>query len=145
MGRNAPWGEKRESWSRNFWFHWSPSCVMWLLFENYWDSVVLKQTCERMFCWKQPPGTFLEAAWWKGMCCVRPADHNLGSLLEQILGRIHDVRNEYKYNTTDSWHWLALLSFLIFACHNFIERNAPKKFWWCSGCLLPLWETHANR
>lgn len=25
------------------------------------------------------------------------------------------------------WHWLTLISSLIFACHNFVERNAPKK------------------
>ena len=39
-------------------------------------------------------------------------------------------------------HWFALLSLLIFACCDFIERNTPKNFWWHSGCSLPLQQTH---
>ena len=35
-------------------------------------------------------------------------------------------------------HWFTLLSLLIIACHDFIERNTPKNFSWCSGCFLPL-------
>jgi hypothetical protein len=35
------------------------------------------------------------------------------------------------------FHWLALLSFLIFACSDFIEKNEPKN-WWYSGYFLQL-------
>jgi hypothetical protein len=30
------------------------------------------------------------------------------------------------------WHWFALPSSLIIISHAFLERNAPKNFWWCS-------------
>jgi hypothetical protein len=37
-------------------------------------------------------------------------------------------------------HWFTLLSSLIIPCCDFVERNAPKKFWWNSSCfLLVLW------
>lgn len=42
------------------------------------------------------------------------------------------------------WHWLALLSSLIIACHDFTERNTPKNFWQCSGCFSPPQWTHAD-
>jgi hypothetical protein len=29
-------------------------------------------------------------------------------------------------------------SSLVTVCHDFIERNALKSFWWCSGSFLPL-------
>ena len=41
-------------------------------------------------------------------------------------------------------HWFTLLSSLIFACHDFIEKNIPKSFWWCSGCFFLLQWTHAD-
>ena len=82
------------------------------------------------------------------------------------LERTWDVCKEYKYShgtlwhwfillafvglhwkwplLTTLWHWFALLSSLIFAWPDFIERNAPKNFWWCSGCFLLLWWTRAD-
>ena len=47
------------------------------------------------------------------------------------------------------YHWFALMvivefvwcwSFLIFSCHDFIERNTPIKFWWFSDCFLAFGE-----
>jgi hypothetical protein len=39
---------------------------------------------------------------------------------------------------TTLWHWFDLLSSLILACHDFMERKALKNFQWCSGCFLLL-------
>ena len=33
------------------------------------------------------------------------------------------------------WHWFMLPSALTIICHDFIERNAPKNFWYSSGFL----------
>jgi hypothetical protein len=73
-----------------------------------------------------------------------------------------DVQKEYKYNPTDSEHvlaWIclatlcwsllgftdALLSWLIFACHELVERNAPKNFWWYSDWSLLFQQICANQ
>jgi hypothetical protein len=40
------------------------------------------------------------------------------------------------------WYWYAL-PFFAGHCHDFIEKNAPKKFWWCSGSFLLLLRTQA--
>ena len=43
------------------------------------------------------------------------------------------------------WYWFTLPSLLIIICHDFVERNAPKNFWWYFRGFLPLlWWTLAN-
>ena len=75
-------------------------------------------------------------------------------LLECTLERTCDVWKEYKYSPIDGmtlWHWFVLLVFvdasliLIFACHDFIERSAPKNFWRCFGCFLLISQTCADQ
>ena len=36
------------------------------------------------------------------------------------------------------WNWFTLISYLIFTCCNFVERNTPKNFWWYFDCFLLL-------
>ena len=52
------------------------------------------------------------------------------------------------------WHWSLLMkmsgigspchSLLIIVCHDFIERNAPKNFWWCFSGFLPFPQVQDN-
>jgi hypothetical protein len=100
---------------------------------------------------------FMEAAWWKVLWCLVGVE----------AWEACDVWKEFKYNPTNSgqcsciglpcnsllvivglhwgWslrttllHWFALLSLLIIACCDIVERNALKNFWWYSRCFLAL-------
>ena len=97
--------------------------------------------------------------------CFSGGNLGKGHVLEGLCERACDVRKGYKYNSMDSgWWWVVfvclailywsslgfadtglcwwcwvVLAGLVILCWAFIERNAPKKkkFWWCSGGLLP--------
>ena len=91
-----------------------------------------KLSYEKMFCWsRHMTGCFAEANMWKGV------------LLRQTLERTSDVwednptDNEFalvhlatlRWSSLFTWICLAmLLSSLIFACHDFVERNMPNNF-----------------
>lgn len=88
-------------------------------------------------------------------------------LLQQMLERTSCLK-EYKYSPTESgrccvvlvclaifcWHWFSLTtlggigtpyhSLLVIVCHDFIEKNTPKNFCWCSSAFLPLQRSWAN-
>ena len=85
-----------------------------------WEDAFVKQTHEKMFCWEEAHGVFLEVAWCKGMW----------SLVKQTLKRACDVGKHIcilNKQGTVLLYWFVLLSLLIFACHA-VERNAPKNF-----------------
>lgn len=117
-----------------------------------------------MFCWSRHVGGGLAenrhaAFFWKLL-----GERTRDVLLERLLERTWDVWKECRYNIVDSaldgapvlvylaglglrwhwsslmipWHWFSLLPSSIFACHNFVERHAPKNFWWFWLRLAPL-------
>lgn len=113
-------------WSGNFWFLWRLSCVIWCFSGNYvmrvcfyWMRHVegcVAKNGHRMFFWKQPR---------KRACDV---------LLECMLERTYSIWK----GSTRQWSTLYGIgspchSLLVIVCHDFIEKNAPKYFWWCSG------------
>lgn len=91
-----------------------------------------------------------------------PGERACNVSLDWTLKRTYDVWKVCKYNSTHSeqysgissgsqgfiwlcwsWsfltvllHWFNFLSSMIFACHNFRERNTPTNFCWCCGCFL---------
>ena len=115
-------------------------CVMWCFSGNslmggMCEDILLK-TCEKMLkmdtCY-----IFLEAAWWKGTW------HLAGGDTWEDTGRLETVLSTTQ-QWTMLWPWFTLLSSLIFACCDFIERNAPKSFWWCFSCFFLVQWTHAD-
>lgn len=114
----------------------SETCLMrkCLAEADIWEGILLRTV--RVFFWK--------------VSGVRAGD----VLLEWMLEMTIDVWKEYKYSPIDGmtlWHWFVLLVFvdasliLIFACHDFIERSAPKNFWRCFGCFLLISQTCADQ
>ena len=87
---------------------------------SYERMFLLRQTCERMFCWEQTRGVFPETAQKKRhvMFCWSRCLRGLVmfgkgiSITQQTVG--HSVASS-----------------LIVICRDVIKRNAPKKFWWC--------------
>lgn len=64
------------------------------------------------------------------------------------LERTCDIWKEYKYNPIDNEQHSCIGSLysalLVFACCDFIDRNAPKNFLWYSSCFLLFLWPHAN-
>jgi hypothetical protein len=46
-----------------------------------------------------------------------------------MFGKRINVTQQTVDNTV--WYWFAWPSLLIIFCYDFIEKNTPKKFWWC--------------
>jgi len=68
-------------------------------------------------------------------------------LLRQASERTHDVKKEYKYNPIDGGMYgigKPCHSLLVTVYRDFIERNAPKDFWWYSSGFLLLPQTWAD-
>ena len=69
--------------------------------------------------------------------------------LRQTLEKSCDIWKEYALNPTDSEWCFCLglpndLPLLVFACCDFMKRNAPKNFSWYSDCFLLFLWTCAN-
>jgi hypothetical protein len=114
-----------------------------------WEDVLLKQTHERMFCWAQTRGVFLEAAWWKGMWC----------LLEQTLrGHVMFGKSvSTTQQTVDNALALVRLAFFADLCLLWLQRQKhtkelmvvfwlllvtsaePLSFLWIKSLLMHVW------
>ena len=132
---------QKPHWSGNFWVFWKVSYIKWCFAET--------DTGERMSCWsRHMKECFAEADTGERMFCW--SRYMRGCMM---------LKNIYINETIDSGsrlpHWFALLCFaslcwqgfdlgshhillIIFVCHNFVEINSPKKFWWCSSGFLLL-------
>jgi len=143
-----------------------------VLLETQWCCVMFSGNSYEGCCWStQVRGGFAEnrhMLFWK-----LPGEGACDVLLERMLER-HTMFGEsvsvtqQTVNdtlalvplTTLCWSWLCstdtglgwwhssigspLLSSLIFACRDFVERSAPKNFWWYPGCCLQLPQTHTS-
>ena len=120
--------------------------------------------CRHVFCFEKWPVWFFWKLPGKGACDV---------LLDQMLDMCsHDTWEGYKYNSTDNgwscvvlahgntlcwsplhfaalfdqvvYYWFTLPSLLITIWQDFVERNAPRNFWWCPSSFLLLLGIQTN-
>lgn len=124
--------------------------VMFFWKLSYKSMFLLKQACRRCFA-ENRQLCFLEL----------PGKRTGDVLLERTVERMYDVwKGTSIQQTVDGtvWYWFSLplfvgfcwcwssltvlcgisspcKSLLVIVCCDFMERNTPKNFWWCSGRL----------